>query len=77
MIADPPHETQLAARGKILQLLSRSLRVDGRLGKAKAHQPPATGGMKTTASPCLSFRDHSLNSLFTATFNCSRGSEKA
>src|SRR5271167_570055 len=72
MIPDPPLETDVAARAQVLQLLSRSVGVDRGVGEAKAHQPPATGGMKTTASPGLSFRDQSLNSLLTATFNCSR-----
>src|ERR1700722_20578604 len=50
--------------------------VDRRFGKAKTHHPPATGGMNTTASPGISLRDQSENSVFTATFNCSRDSVK-
>ncbi len=76
LIADPALETDVAAGAEILQLTPRLRRVDCRLGKAQAHQPPATGGMKTTASLAASLRDQSLNSLLTATFNCSRDSEK-
>src|SRR5450631_920376 len=68
-IAHPAFETDVAAGAQGLQLASRAFRVDGAYRKAKIHQPPATGGMKTTASPSSSFRDQSLNSLLTATFN--------
>ena len=76
LIANPTLETDVAARPWILQLAPRLRGVDGRLSKAEAHQPPATGGMNTTASLAASLRDQSLNSLLTATFNCSRDSVK-
>src|ERR1700678_4025747 len=72
LIANPALETDVAARAQILKLAPGAFRVDGRLGKAEAHQPPATGGINTTASLAASLRDQSLNSLLTATFNCSR-----
>ena len=75
-IPNPTFEADIAARSQVEQLAPRLDRVDGRLGKAKTHQPPATGGMKTTASPAASLRDQSLNSLLTATFSCSRGRVK-
>ena len=68
-VADPPFETDVAPRAKILKLTPCRFGVNRCLGKAEMHQPPATGGMKTTASPTWSFRDQSLNSLLTATFN--------
>ena len=76
LIAHPTLETDVAAGTQILQLTPPTFRVDGALGEAKAHQPPATGGMNTTASLAASLRDQSLNSLLTATFNCSRDSVK-
>lgn len=76
LIAHPTLETDVAAGTKILQLTPPSFRVDGCLGEAESHQPPATGGMNTTASLAASLRDQSLNSLLTATFNCSRDSVK-
>src|SRR5882762_1288859 len=72
VIANPSLEADVAARAQVEELAPRLGGVDGRLRKAKAHHPPATGGMKTTASPAASRRDQSLNSLLTATFNCSR-----
>src|SRR6202041_1030587 len=71
-IPHPAFETDIAAGAQGLQLASRALGVDGVFSEAKMHQPPATGGMKTTASPILSGRDQSLNWLLTATFSCSR-----
>ena len=75
-IANPALETDVAAGPGILQFASAQRGVDGRLGKAETHQPPATGGMNTTASLAASLRDQSLNSLLTATFNCWRDSVK-
>src|ERR1700674_3151989 len=75
-IPHPALETDVAARAQSLQLAPRAFGVDGRLSKAKMHQPPATGGMNTTASPILRGRDQSLTSLSPATFNCSRDSVK-
>src|ERR1700734_3876916 len=72
VIANPTLETDIAAGTRVEEFASRVVGVDGCFGEAKAHQPPATGGMKTMASPALSGRDQSVNSLFTATFNCSR-----
>src|SRR5882757_268197 len=72
VIPHPALEADIAARAQVQELVPRFDGVDGGLRKAKAHHPPATGGMKTTASPAASRRDHSLNSLLTATFNCSR-----
>src|SRR5450631_15800 len=72
LIAHPAFETGVAAGTLVLQLTARAFGVDGRLGKPEVHQPPATGGMNTTASLAASLRDQSLNSLLTATFNCSR-----
>jgi len=76
MIPNPALEAHVAAGAAVEQFPARGLRIDGRLGEAKAHQPPATGGMNTTSSPVLKGRDHSENSLFTATFNCSRDNVK-
>jgi len=76
LIANPALETDVAAGTWVLQLAPALRGVDGRLGKAEAHQPPATGGMNTTASLAASLRDQSLNSLLTATFNCWRDSVK-
>src|SRR5258708_1498566 len=72
VIPNPPLEADIAACAQVEELAPRLGGIDGRLGKAKAHHPPATGGMNTTASPAASRRDQSLNSLLTATFNCSR-----
>src|ERR1700722_19941330 len=74
VIPDPPLEAHVAAGTGVEQFAPRLGSVDGGLGKAKAHHPPATGGMNTTASPAASRRDQSLNSLLTATFNWSRAS---
>jgi len=68
-ITHPAFETDVAAGARSLKLASRALRVDGAFSKTKMHHPPATGGMNTTASPTLSFRDQSLNSLLTATLS--------
>ncbi len=76
LIPNPTFEADIAARAEVEQFAPRGVRVDRRLGEAKAHQPPATGGMNTTASPAASLRDQSLNSLLTATFSCSRVSVK-
>src|SRR3984885_1998186 len=75
-IAHPALEAYVAAGAEIGELAPRRLGVDGPPGEAQAHQPPATGGMNTTASPAVSRRDQGANSLFTATFNCSRDSVK-
>src|SRR5712664_26275 len=72
VIPNPPLEADIAACAQVEELAPRFDGIDGRLSKAKAHHPPATGGMKTTASPAVSLRDQSLNSALTATFNCSR-----
>src|SRR5258707_4344686 len=72
VIPNQPCEADIAACAQVEELAPRLGDIDGRLGKAKAHHPPATGGMNTTASPAASRRDQSLNSLLTATFNCSR-----
>jgi len=76
LVAYPTLEINVAAGAEVLKLAPCACAVDGRLGKAEAHQPPATGGMNTTASLATSLRDQSLNSLLTATFNCSRDSVK-
>src|SRR3974390_2629902 len=72
LIAHPAFETDIASSAEVLQLGARLERIHGWLRKAKAHQPPATGGMKTTESPNLNLCVQSQNSLLTATFNCSR-----
>src|SRR3984885_11719440 len=72
VFANPALEAHIAARARIEQLAPRLGGIDGNLRESEAHQPPATGGMNTTAPPAGSRRDQSLNSLFTATFNCSR-----
>src|ERR1700726_51637 len=74
VIPNPPLEAHVAAGARVEQFAPRLGSVDGGLGKAKVHHPPATGGMNTTASPAARRRDQSLNSLLTATFNCSRAS---
>src|SRR6202011_3759843 len=74
LVPNPSLEADIAACAKIEEFLARLGGVDGCLREAKAHHPPATGGMNTTASPAASRRDQSLNSLLTATFNCSRAS---
>src|SRR5450755_2521789 len=71
-VPHPALKADIATGAAIEQVAARRLGIDGHLGKAKPHQPPATGGMKTTASPSARGRDQSQNSLFTATFNCSR-----
>ena len=75
-IADPTLKTDIAAGTKILQFVPRRFGVDRSLSEAEIHQPPATGGMNTTASLAASVRDQSLNSLLTATFSCSRDKVK-
>src|SRR5450631_351348 len=76
MVPYPAFETDVAAGAAVEQFAARGDGIDGRFGEAKPHQPPATGGMKTTASPALKRRDQSANSLLTATFNCSRDNVK-
>src|ERR1035438_3745147 len=76
VIAYPSLEARISPGAGIEQLLPRSLGVDCRMRELKSHQPPATGGMKTIASPACRGRAQSLNSLLTATFNCSRASVK-
>src|ERR1700733_13857101 len=49
LIANPALETDVAARAQILKLAPGAFRVDGNLGKAEAHQPPAPGGRTTPA----------------------------
>src|SRR5580658_2407077 len=71
VIAHPAFEGRVASRTQIEQFPPRLGGVDGIVGESKAHQPPATGGRNTTASPAASLRDQSANSLLTATFNCS------
>ena len=71
-IAHPSLERDEAAGAGVEKLRARRRGVDRMLGEAKAHQPPATGGMNTTESPAASLCDQEANSLFTATFNCSR-----
>src|ERR1700692_5136146 len=51
MVPHPTLEADIAAGTQIEQFAPGLGRVDGCLGEAEAHQPPATGGMKTTASP--------------------------
>src|SRR5258707_9924268 len=72
VIPDPALKADVAACAQVEELAPGLDSIDGRLREAKSHHPPATGGMKTTASPAASRRDQSLNSLLTATFNCSR-----
>ena len=76
MIPNPALEADVAAGAAVEQFAARGFGIDGRFSEAKPHQPPATGGMNTTASPALKGRVHSENSLFTATFNCSRDNVK-
>src|ERR1700744_6160593 len=61
-IADPALEARIAAGAGIEQLAPSRGGVDGFIGEAKAHQPPATGGMNTTASPAAKRRDQGANS---------------
>ena len=75
-IPHPSFEARVAARAGIDQLAPGGSGVDGRICEPKAHQPPATGGMNTTASPAASRRDQGANSELTATLSCSRGSVK-
>src|SRR6185437_1255697 len=76
VIANPALEAGEGARAAIQEFAARRVRIDGGLSEAEVHQPPATGGMKTTASPALSGLDQSLNSLLTATLSWSRVSVK-
>src|ERR1700686_3423481 len=69
VIPNPPLEADIAACAQVEELAPRLGGIDGRLGKAEAHHPPATGGMKTPACRAPSRRDQSLNSLLTATFS--------
>ena len=50
VIAHPAFEADVAAGAAIEQLAARGVGVDRDVGEAEAHQPPATGGMNTTAS---------------------------
>jgi hypothetical protein len=75
-IADPSLEARIAAGARIEQLAPSRGGVDGLIGEAKAPQPPATGGMNTTASPAAKRRDQGANSELTATLSCSRGKVK-
>src|ERR1700722_2324946 len=74
VIPDPALKADVAARAQVQELAPCVGGIDGGLREAKAHHPPPPGGMKTTAPPAASRRDQSLNSLLTATFNCSRAS---
>src|ERR1700694_383843 len=76
VIPNPAFKADVAACARVEQLAPRLSGIDGGLGKAKGHHPPATGGIKTTASPAVNRRDQSLNSLLIATFSCSRASVK-
>src|ERR1700722_3358001 len=69
VIPHPAFKTDVGAGSHVEDLAPPGRGVDRGVGKAEAHQPPATGGMKTTAPPTLSRRDQSLNSLLTATFS--------
>src|ERR1700677_2252747 len=75
-IAHPSLEARIASGAGSEQLAPGPSGVDGLVGEAKAHQPPATGGMNTTASPAARRRDQGANSELTATLSCSRGKVK-
>jgi hypothetical protein len=72
MIAYPSFEADVTAGAGVENFAACCSGVDRGVRKSKLHQPPATGGMNTTASPAASLCDQSANSLLTATFNCSR-----
>jgi hypothetical protein len=72
-IADPALEARVSAGARIEKLVPGRVGVDRRAGESKAHQPPATGGMNTTASPAANGCDQAANSELTATLSCSRG----
>ena len=51
VIAHPSFETDVAACAAVAQLAARELGIDRGVRQTKRHHPPATGGMKTMASP--------------------------
>src|SRR5665213_2555962 len=74
VVAYPAFKRGVATTGRINDLLAFDFGVDGCLGEAEGfhggslcRQPPATGGMNTTASPSASGWDQSLNSALMAT----------
>src|SRR5262249_59079479 len=79
LVAHPALEHRETATGGIGERRAQARAVDRRAGELEvAHlspQPPATGGMKTTASPSRSGVLHSPNSALIATRRCSGPSE--
>src|SRR5215470_16503554 len=82
-VAHPPFERGVPAASRVgeraTQLLGsdrRSAELEGGHGPAARPQPPATGGMNTTASPSASGAVHSRNSALMATRSTSGVSEK-
>src|ERR1700754_1668347 len=70
VVADPAFERRVAARSRVGKLGAISVGRERRLVEGERFHPPATGGMNTTVSPCSSGVCQSLNSEFSATFNC-------
>ncbi len=88
VIAHPAFERRIPAALRIRELGAKRGGVDRRMAEAKnthgtkssserkgGSQPPATGGMNTTASPSASCCDQSPNSVLTATRSISGASE--
>ena len=74
VIADPALERRIAAGSRVGQLGAIDVGRERRLAERERFHPPATGGMNTTVSPCFSGVCQSLNSEFSATFNCAAAS---
>ena len=74
VIAHPALERGVAARSGVFERCAIRVRRQLRLAEGERVHPPATGGMNTTVSPCLSGVRQSLNSALSATFNCAAAS---
>src|SRR5882672_11458772 len=67
VIAHPALEGGETAAGHVAHLALQSSRIERRVTELERVHPPATGGMKTTASPAFSGCDQSPNSALMAT----------
>src|SRR5262245_41029165 len=74
VIAHPALERGVAACSRIGQRGPIAVGREWSLAERERFHPPATGGMKTTVSPCCSGVCQSPNSEFSATFSCSSAS---
>src|SRR5690349_14091039 len=76
VIAHPAFERRETAAGDVPHLALQGCSIERCGTELERFHPPATGGMKTTASPALSGCDHSPNSELMATRSMSTGSVK-